>query len=135
MILTASGQPTSSIVDAFATRVADEPKKDVAPPKKRTYRPSPGKVTVVRKEINRFLDEAQKIVDPFADDEDYLNIYATVVSIGDPTEHSGEVWFDTGADVTITVSAFQRVELMRGEYVWVGPWAGVSGVFVDEEVE
>lgn len=111
--------------------------EDQAPQRRRDYRPSPGRVTVIRTKAKQFHNEELGIVTSELEKEreEFFSIYATVARIGAPVPGGIEPWFDEGDVVTIVHSMFEEVDLVPGFSVWNGPFSAVTGVFEDPEPE
>lgn len=105
----------------------------------RDYRPSPGRVTVIRTKAKTHYvkDDAVDIAVPVSemDRQEFFSIYATVARVGDPVPGGIEPWFQKGDVVTIVPSLFVEVNLVPGMSIWNGPFSAVSGVFEDPEEE
>jgi hypothetical protein len=109
--------------------------EELTKPKRRDYRPAPGKVTVMRHEVERKIQsdvlDLEKDVATL-ELEERFNIHATVARVGEQLPNGIAPFFQQGDHVTIEPSLFREVALSPTLSVWCGPFAGVSGVF--EEV-
>lgn len=127
MIVDNEGNMTSSIADALN---APAPR-----PKPRKYKPSPGRVTVLREQVKEHYNKELDLAKPVQqiNFEKAFSIYATVARVGDQLPGGVEPWFKKGDLVTIIPSMFDEVELAIGMYVFCGPFSAVTGIFEDEE--
>lgn len=127
-MIDATGNPSSTIVTHDEHIVISAPAPNV-------YKPAPGRVTVLRHEVDHQLiknDALDLVKDTYTIEvQTTFNIHATVASIGDPIPGGIAAFFKKGDHITIEPSSFREVRLSPELTVWVGPIGAVTGVFAD----
>jgi hypothetical protein len=105
----------------------------------RDYKPGPGRVTVLRERVSQHYvkDETVDIAKaiPYAEMEEVFSIFAVVARVGDSAPGGMQPWFTKGDVVTIQHSLFDEVQISPNLSVWNGPYAAITGVFVEPETE
>lgn len=133
MIFDATGNPSGTIAIPENRLVLE---KKPEPEKRRDFRPAPGRVLVLRQDVNPFYEgtKIEKPVDAL-EMEQVFNTEAIVARIGDTINGGMEPWYAVGERVVIEPAIFKEVRLSPTFSAWHGPFAGVQGVFeeVDEE--
>lgn len=121
-----------------------------APARRRTLKPAPGQVIVLRNSILPYYVNAddtpmlgmnsQPMMKPqrVIDDEERSNVLAVIARVGDDDLAGNRTaWFKAGDEVVIAPHVFTEIVIAGGAdgTVWLGPFAGVKGLFEYEDDE